>query len=319
MMTSTPVILCADIGGTNTRVALLDGTRLRDNTVRRFENAKSAGLEDILRRFLAEQYLSAPDAVSLALAGPVAGDRGHLTNLDWHINTDSARAATGSAEAFLLNDLQAQGHALPFLGNDSFRSVQAAQAAPKGASSLMIGIGTGLNVAPVHHIAGRTFVPPAEAGHIDYNPQDAGMSAFAADLSKRLGHVAAEDILSGRGIERAYRSLNSAASIHSHDVMALAQSGDATALNAVGLLVRSLGHFAGDMALTHLPRGGIYLVGGVSRALQPYFDSLGFAQSFAAKGRFSDFMAQFPISIVEDDYAALIGCASYAQEQLDAR
>ncbi|MEP5155669.1 ROK family protein [Planktotalea sp.] len=319
MKNSTPLILSADIGGTNTRLALLDGTALRAQTVSRFENATSSGLEDILARYLAAQGIDAPDAVSLALAGPVDGDHGRLTNLDWNITTDGASEATGGATAFLLNDLQAQGHALPFLGSDSFKTVQSAPEGPKGASSLMIGLGTGLNVAPVHQVAGRTFVPPAEAGHIDFNLQDDGMAALKADLEARLGHVAAEDILSGRGIERAYRSLVGGHSIPSHDVMGLVETGDKTAVEAIGLLVRTLGHFAGDMALTHLPRGGIYLVGGVSRALRPYFDEQGFTRCFAAKGRFSEFMAQFSVYIVEDDYAALIGCASYAQEQLDAR
>ena len=72
------------------------------------------------------------------------------------------------------------------------------------------------------------------------------------------------------------------------------------------------------MALAHLPLGGIYLVGGVARALQPYMDQHGFRTCFADKGRFSGFMAQFSISVVEDDYAALVGAASYAQECLGA-
>ena len=94
--------------------------------------------------------------------------------------------------------------------------------------------------------------------------------------------------------------------------------GDETAHAAIGLVIRTLGHFAGDMALTHLPFGGVYLVGGVARALLPYMDLHDLRGCFAAKGRFTSFMAQFSISIVEDDYAALIGAASYAQECLNA-
>ena len=59
----------------------------------------------------------------------------------------------------------------------------------------------------------------------------------------------------------------------------------------------------------NLPFGGVYLIGGVSRALAPYLMQLGFAEAFANKGRFGPFMAQFGVSVVEDDFAALTGCA----------
>ncbi len=317
MNKNTSLILSADIGGTNTRLALLDGVSLRPQSVTRFENAKSSGLEDILRDYLSLQGGVTPDAVSLALAGPIEGTKGRLTNLDWSITTQGASEATGGAMGVLLNDLSAQGHALPFLDESATRTLQSAPVQTNGSSSLVIGLGTGLNVAPVHHHNGRVFVPPAEAGHIDFNPQDAALEAFGDDLADRLGHVAAEDILSGRGIEHAYRHCTGEMR-PSTDIMSLCAEGDADALRAIGLLVRALGHFAGDMALTHLPRGGIYLVGGVARALTPYFDAQGFAECFAAKGRFRDFMAQFSVSVVEDDYAALIGAASYAQDCLNS-
>lgn len=316
MTSNPPLILAADIGGTNTRVALLDGTVLRANTVTRYENAKANGLEDILRDYLSAQG-ETPDAVSLALAGPVTGTSGRLTNLDWAVSAEGASKATGGAMGVLLNDLQAQGHALPFLSNDALKTVQTAKPAAQDAPCLMIGIGTGLNVAPVHRLGARTYVPAAEAGHISFAPQDGALMALGDDLKIRLGHVAAEDVLSGRGLERAYRHV-AGVSLPAQDIMALCGDGDAHADVAAGLLIRTLGHFAGDMALAHLPLGGIYLVGGVARALLPHMERHSAQACFASKGRFSDFMAQFSIHVVEDDYAALIGAASYAQECLNA-
>lgn len=316
MKNSKPLILAADIGGTNTRVALLDGTSLRQDTVTRFENAKSRGLEDILSSFLKTQDLT-PDAVSLALAGPVEGDQGQLTNLDWSITTTSASAATGGAMTVLLNDLQAQGHALPYLSGGALSTVQRGKGAGFDAPCLMIGLGTGMNVAPVHRLLGQTFVPAAEAGHTSFAPQDEALEAFDMELTQRIGHVAAEDMLSGRGLEHAYLHV-AGTPLKAAKIMALCAQGDAQAETAAGLVIRALGHFAGDMALTHLPRGGIYLVGGVARALLPHLEKHGFAECFAAKGRFAAFMAQFPVHVVQDDYAALVGAASYAQECLKA-
>jgi glucokinase len=53
--------------------------------------------------------------------------------------------------------------------------------------------------------------------------------------------------------------------------------------------------------------------------LLPYMAQHGFQTCFADKGRFSDFMSQFAIHVVQDDYAALIGAASYAQECIGPR
>ncbi|MFZ1726109.1 MAG: glucokinase, partial [Albidovulum sp.] len=75
--------------------------------------------------------------------------------------------------------------------------------------------------------------------------------------------------------------------------------------------VRLLGAVAGDLALTHLPFGGIYLIGGVARAFAPYLEPFGFAEAFRDKGRFSGFMRDFPVTVIEDDFAALAGCAVY--------
>jgi glucokinase len=37
----------------------------------------------------------------------------------------------------------------------------------------------------------------------------------------------------------------------------------------------------------------------------------GFAEAFRDKGRFAGFMANFGVGVIEDDYAALTGCAAY--------
>jgi glucokinase len=64
----------------------------------------------------------------------------------------------------------------------------------------------------------------------------------------------------------------------------------------------------------HLPFGGIYLIGGVARHFAPHLLRLGFQDAFYDKGRFSDFMEQFPVHLVDDDYAALTGSAAHLSE-----
>ena len=51
--------------------------------------------------------------------------------------------------------------------------------------------------------------------------------------------------------------------------------------------------------------------GGGARAATPYFDRFGFADAFRDKGRFSGFMKNFGVSVIEDDFAALNGLANH--------
>lgn len=86
--------LVADIGGTNTRCALAHGKDVLTETIRRYSNAEFTGLEMVLRQYLSDEDNVDPIAASVAVAGPVQGNVGSLTNLDWRIDTDTLAAAT---------------------------------------------------------------------------------------------------------------------------------------------------------------------------------------------------------------------------------
>jgi glucokinase len=142
---------------------------------------------------------------------------------------------------------------------------------------------------------------------------------FADWLTARLGVVPGlEEALSGRGLEYIHAFLchedGEGTPLAAAAIMAAFLAGDARAVQAARIFVRYLARYAGDLALINLPFGGIYLVGGVAKHLGPHLLDLGLAEGFAAKGRFSDFMAQFPMYLVTDDYVALRGCAGHLAE-----
>ena len=114
----TAPALVADIGGTNTRVALADGVSVRQASIRRYANAEFSDLESVLRRYLDETATASVSGVCVAAAGPVRDGVASMTNLDWTITGPGLTAATGTAHTAILNDLQAQGHALGRIGHD---------------------------------------------------------------------------------------------------------------------------------------------------------------------------------------------------------
>ena len=90
----SPPQLVADIGGTNTRLALADGGVLRPGSIRRFYNADHATFEGLLGQYLSDSAVSGCAAVCFAVAGPVRDGAVQMTNLGWELR----REARGVAE-----------------------------------------------------------------------------------------------------------------------------------------------------------------------------------------------------------------------------
>ncbi|MBS0565689.1 MAG: glucokinase [Proteobacteria bacterium] len=309
-------MLVADIGGTNTRVALVRGGRVDRATIRRFANAGHPGLAPVLSAYLAEARVAGCAGASVAVAGPVQDGVAEMTNLDWTITEETVRAATGAGRVAILNDLQAQGHALDRLERASLRTVLPGAHRPRRGARLVIGVGTGFNAAPVHRTRGAMLVAASECGHESLPVRTGDEARFAAGLERVHGFAGVEDALSGRGLERLYawctEEAGTPAELSAAAIMdRIAGGRDPAADRAREMFLRLLGRVAGDLALVHLPFEGIYLVGGVARAFTPYLGDGTLAAAFRDKGRFSGFMDDFPLSVIEDDFAALEGCAEY--------
>lgn len=316
-MTSQLAIV-ADIGGTNTRVALADGKVVRAGSIRKFSNAEYPGLEPVLRQYLADAGIASVDGACVAAAGPVRDGVAVMTNLDWTIDSPSLIRATGAQRTAILNDLQAQGHALGHIAPQFLRPLIAGPQQAK-AAMLVVGVGTGMNAAPVHETPWGRVVAASECGHISMpvrTEQDFRLARFLESHGPHAhGFAGVEDVLAGRGLERVHAFVTTEAGtpqeLKAADIMAALAAGDALARDTARLYVHLLGAELGNLALIHLPFGGLFLIGGVARAMTPYMEEFGLAEAFRDKGRFGTFMHSFAVTVVEDDFAALTGCAAY--------
>ncbi|WP_208350941.1 glucokinase [Pseudaestuariivita rosea] len=309
--------LVADIGGTNTRTAIVRDGRVDGDTVTRFRNAEYNCLEDVLSQYQADQGQNFT-ALCVAAAGPVEDGRVKMTNLDWLIDSRSLADAVQVQHAFVLNDLQAQGYALDDLSPDHIVPVLGG---PSDGPKLVVGVGTGFNATFVQDVPGGKQVTASECGHMSLPVQtidELEMSLFIRDYH---GFCSVEDVVSGRGLELVHqwlvRDLPDAAPAKAADILGGCSTAGSIEERAAQMFCHMLGRVCGDLALVHLPRGGLFLVGGVARAFAAHFSQFGFAKGFRDKGRFGDFMAQFPVFIVKDDYAALIGSARFLEQKIN--
>ena len=76
--------------------------------------------------------------------------------------------------------------------------------------------------------------------------------------------------------------------------------------------VKIFGAVTGNWTLETLPRGGVYLAGGIALEILPALQEEGFMAAFCAKGRFAKVMTRFPVRVIMDDRAALLGAARWA-------
>lgn len=299
--------LLADIGGTNTRVALAEGATIRPDTIRRFRNAQHDSVSDVLAAYLSDMGGVDCAGVCVDLAGPVENGIGRMTNLNWVIDGAEVTKAAKAEKTIVINDMQAQAYAIPSLEIGPESCILAGTGDQPGAPRLILNLGTGFNAAVLLQTPAGAFVPASETGHAALPLRDAADLKLAQALRAAHGFAAIEDALSGRGLEQVYRYY-AGASKPAQDILATRED-DENAARTITHVCALLGAVAGDLALMHLPFGGIYLVGGVARALAPLARTGTFEQAFRDKGRFSEMMTRFSVHVVEDDYAALKGCA----------
>ncbi|MBO6509545.1 MAG: glucokinase, partial [Roseibium sp.] len=62
--------------------------------------------------------------------------------------------------------------------------------------------------------------------------------------------------------------------------------------------------------LIFLSLGGIVLTGGVTRSLAGFLAEPEFAAALCAKGRQQELVSGIPVHLLDDDFAALTGCAA---------
>ncbi len=305
--------LAADVGGTWTRLALLDGGEPR---TRRYRNAGFTDLYQVIERFLRDEQVATTtiDHMVLALPGPKGETPVHLTNLGWMVEQERLRACCPRAHIHLLNDFQGAAVGALHASEGRWLNPHAAAPADRG-PAVVTGPGTGLGLAWYADIAEAALPRASEGGHADFAPADAGQRALHARLAKRHGHVSWERVLSGPGLGELHAFLAATEDpLSAEQVQQHAESGDATSREAIALFLRILGNWVGNLALLFRPAAGVWLCGGVAQHLAHWFAGDAFLEGFLARGRMQAVARETPVRLVEQADVGLAGVIHLARE-----
>lgn len=324
------MILAGDIGGTKTRLACFTRSGPRLTTVREhvFSSRQYPSFRLVLQDFL--KLVAQPiEAACLGVAGPVDDGRCKTTNLPWIVEEGELAALTGTKTVALLNDLESTAFCIAYLEPHEFHVLQAGDLEPHGHRAV-IAAGTGLGEAGIFW-NGRDWQPFAsEGGHADFAPRNELEIDLLRYLMGKFGHVSWERVLSGPGLVSLYEFL-----CHRYpervdgQVAAKIAAGDAAAVisqsaldRSCGLCVEALDWFvslygseAGNLALTLMALGGVYIAGGIAPQILPALKQPVFLESMI-KGRFKSLIESIPVRVVLNDQTALWGAAHFAERMM---
>lgn len=322
-MPDSPLILLADIGGTNLRFALCESPEvpLREGSVRRYRAAEHGSLAEAAARYLAETG-TRPAAAVFAIAGRVDAGEVKITNLPWTVSAAAVADELGLRSVRLVNDFAAQSRCLPLLQLADLEAL--GTPAPPSLDGredrcvAVVGPGTGLGVGALLLRGGRAIVLETEGGHLSFAPGSDEEDAVLQCLRREFGRVSNERLICGSGLVNLYGALCRIAGAERRattpeQVMQAAGTGaDALAARSVALFGEILGAIAGDLVLAYGAWDGVFLGGGLLEPLLPTLRNGGFRARFDAKGRFTPTMKQIPSVAVRHPNPGLLGAAGIA-------
>ena len=324
-------VLAADIGGTNARLAEveLDATSIRIARERTFPSADYDGLAPIAKTFLADGGVELAGAC-FGIAGPVVDGEVRTSNLPWVVSERALGREIGMPRTRIINDLDATARGIARLDARDLVTLQAGARHEHGVIAL-IGAGTGLGEAFAVWNGERYRTHASEGGHATFAPRDARERALHGWLGERHGHVSFERVLSGPGLVNVFQFLAAeradgddvaAAAVAREGAVAvsrLALDGSSrVAAEALDLFVGAYGGQAGNLALTVLATGGVYVVGGIAPAIVKKLVDGTFMEAFRAKGRLAEVLATIPVHVVMNGDVGLYGAAVGAWEEAAA-
>ena len=157
----------------------------------------------------------------------------------------------------------------------------------------------------------------SQGGHADFAPTDEQQIELLQFLRRHYPRVSLELLLCGRGLSRLYAFFTAQAADDpelpdARQISQLAEQGDGAAQQSLQLFARLLGSAAGNLALTSLAEGGVYLSGGIAPKILPYLQQPAVLQAFVDKPPMHELLASIGLHVVLDELLGLRGAAQVA-------
>ena len=334
------LILCGDIGGTNTRLLLYRLNRSAPGVLEvgkrapgefqcsgKYMNEKYNSFDDILYDFITNNAITGTIAAAcFAVAGPVKDNKVQITNRStWTMVGESIQTKFNIKNVSIVNDFLAVGYGLLTVNkkNDCV-TLQTGNTDTDGKPIACIGAGTGLGqcylTATNNDNRFEYTCYPSEGGHAEFSPRndiEIELLRYLKAKFNQPNRVSVERVVSGLGLVNIYEFL---CKKYPNDINKKIQeefdvAGDMQAAviasnyknnvlckQTMDIFTTAYGAEAGVAALKWLPFGGLYLTGGLTPKNIELIKSQQFMEAFLDKGRLSNALLAIPIhAVLVDD------------------
>ena len=320
------MILAGDVGGTKIHLAIFEESKLARGAEIVLATPDVGSLASVVEGFVRE-HSERIVACALGVPGPVFGGEVVGANLPWKVTEDEIRAVLGGAPTRLLNDLAASAQGLVEVDPDGLQTLHPGRPV-EGAVRAIVSPGTGLGEVVIARTPSELVLVGSEAGHSDFAPRTDEEFELARFLRARFGRVSVERVVSGPGLVNVYCWLRDGAgraddagveaapgdSLPAKPITRAAAEGSELAREALRVWTGAFGAEVGNVALRAVPRGGIYLGGGMPGRVFPIIDPAIFVAAFRDKAPQEHLVREIPVHLLLDTETTLKGAARVAAE-----
>lgn len=306
--------LVADVGGTNTRIALYDTELDQFRELKTYINRDYRQFEQVIDAWLNSCSEKKPEQCCIAVAALPSDDIVSMQNMDWSFSSSKLAIQYGFKSFKWINDFTAIAYSLPYLGPEDLYIVHAGTKRVDHKLAA-VGPGTGLGGATVEIIAGKPYASAAEPGHNGLSPGSTLELALFAALLEDYPDIYAELLTSGPGLQRLYATLCEIRSgecttrTPSEISKGALEEGNEECVFALQTFCALLGSVCGDFVLSNGAFGGLYLAGGIIPGMIEFLVGSDFHSRFCQKGGMKNHLAEVPIYIITANQPGLIGAA----------
>jgi glucokinase len=320
------MLLAGDVGGTKTLVGLFAGGAPRPRAVQTesFRTLEFPDLTSLVAAFLRQCGCDAReiDGACFGVAGPVKDGCARLTNVPWVVNASAIGRDLPVRRADVINDLEALAWSVPVLERSEIEVLSEGKPDAAGAAAL-IAAGTGLGMALLPKTAGRLIPVPSEGGHADFAARSNAEEILREALTREFGRADLEQVLSGPGLVNIHRY------VYPHECATVSNAAEGAELPALitqaalqdrcpecrrslELFVSIYGAATGNLALTALATGGVFLGGGIAPRILEALRWPVFLDAFWSKAPLDALMRQIPVNVILNPEAGLVGASAFA-------
>lgn len=330
--------LVADVGGTNTRIAIAEVFVNQDRTkdkirlinIKQYNTRNISDFGDTLVNYLDKLDSNfSIQSISIGAAGVLQVDTIALANNKLVINKKSIEKKMKIQNVTLMNDFEALALGVQYLSSKDIFVLFKGQAVEQGVKGV-IGAGTGLGKAMlIYNKSTKNYeVLPSEGGHADLPMQTEEDQRILDFLKANINNdgidytISYEEILSGRGLERLYQYVcqhnfsdekdrkkqpKIPLKLTTEEIMKT-KARNHCSEKTVELFVHYYAVCCRNFALEVMPRGGLYIAGGIAMNNPMIFGNT-FINEFQRHNHphYAALLKQIPIYIIINQKVSLLG------------